>query len=109
MMVNQKTVQVKFDANNLHWVSNNDYNLSFLMAQQNYFNDLLQTQGIVFLNEVLLVLDIPRTREGQTSGWIWSDDHETSEIEFDIDMSEIEDGIILLNFHVQEDVIDALP
>lgn len=45
-------------------------NLTFLKAQQNYFNDMLKIRGHVFLNEVYDALNIPRSQAGTIVGWV---------------------------------------
>lgn len=54
------------------WEKNSEYNLMFLRAQQQYANDLLQSRGHLFLNEVYDMLGIPRTKAGQVVGWVYS-------------------------------------
>lgn len=49
---------------------NSEYNLIFLRAQQNYANDMLQSRGHVFLNEVYDSLGIERTGAGAVVGWV---------------------------------------
>lgn len=52
------------------WSSSNDYNHFFLLAQQNYFNDILRVRGHVFLNEVYDALGLNRSEAGAIVGWI---------------------------------------
>lgn len=61
-----------FDPFNSDLASKNDpeYNMTFLLAQQNYANDLLKSRGHLFLNEVYDMLGIKRTRAGAQVGWI---------------------------------------
>jgi hypothetical protein len=47
-----------------------ELNKIFLQSQQSYFNQLLQTKGYVFLNDVYRALDIPESKAGQSVGWI---------------------------------------
>jgi hypothetical protein len=61
-----------FDEHNDNWTKTPEYNLLFLKAQQNYANDLLQSRGHVFLNDVYDMLGIPRTQAGQVVGWVVS-------------------------------------
>lgn len=59
-----------FDQLSKNWSSTPEYNLLFLRAQQNFFNDLLQSRGHVFLNEVYDALDIERSQAGAVVGWV---------------------------------------
>lgn len=59
-----------FDGYSNRWRRDGYTNLYFLKTQQAYFNDLLNTRGHVFLNEVWDELGMPRTPEGQLVGWV---------------------------------------
>lgn len=59
-----------FDENSPEWKKNAEYNHIFLVAQQNYANNLLKARGHVFLNEVYDMLGIPRSQAGAVVGWI---------------------------------------
>lgn len=59
-----------FDSSNMNWVNQAHYNDVFLRAKQNYFNDILNIKGYVFLNEVLEELGFEPTPEGQLVGWL---------------------------------------
>ena len=52
------------------WQNNPEYNRIFLQAQQGYFNQLLQSRGHVFLNEVYSALGIEHTSAGAVVGWV---------------------------------------
>lgn len=58
-----------FDECSREWNNDPEYNQLFLRSQQNYFNNLLQVRGAVFLNEVYDALGIPRTSAGSVVGW----------------------------------------
>ena len=58
-----------FDESCIAWQKDPSYNLTFLRAQQSYANDMLKARGVLFLNEVYDMLDIPRTKAGQVVGW----------------------------------------
>lgn len=60
-----------FDDGNTGWEKNPEYTLMYLRAQQQYANDLLQSRGHLFLNEVYDMLGIPRTEAGNVVGWIY--------------------------------------
>ena len=59
-----------FNAGCREWQEIPEYNLTFLKCQQNYANDLLNSRGHVFLNEIYDALGIPRTKEGAIVGWV---------------------------------------
>jgi hypothetical protein len=59
-----------FDQMCSQWTKTAEYNLMFLKAQQNYFNDMLRARGHVFLNEVYDSLGIPRSQAGAVVGWV---------------------------------------
>ena len=63
-----------FDSSNINWRNDTTNNLYFLKTRQNHFNDKLEAQGYVFLNDVYVVLGLPRTPAGQLVGWIWNGD-----------------------------------
>lgn len=51
-----------------------EFNLMYLRHQQSYCNELLKSRGYMFLNEVYDILDIPRTKAGQSVGWLYNKD-----------------------------------
>lgn len=61
---------VFFDERSTSWSRAPHYNQTFLSAQQNYMNNLLQSRGHVFLNEVYDALGLPRTTPGAVVGWV---------------------------------------
>lgn len=60
---------VIFDESNPNWEKDAEYNKGFLVAQQNYWNDVLTVKRRVFLNEVLKSLGFEPTKAGQVVGW----------------------------------------
>jgi hypothetical protein len=59
-----------FDDTNDNWNRNPEFNKTFILTQQNYANDLLRTQGHLFLNEVYDMLGLKRSTEGSVVGWV---------------------------------------
>jgi len=59
-----------FDDSSTEWQKSPDYNMAFLRAQQNYFNNILQSRGHVFLNEIYDALGFQRSQAGAVVGWV---------------------------------------
>jgi len=54
----------------INWSPQSEYNLTFLKTVQNYWNDMLQIRGHVFLNEVYDGLGLERSQAGAIVGWV---------------------------------------
>lgn len=63
-----------FDAACDDWNNDAKLNRSFLSGAQNYFNDILQTRGYVFLSEVYKFLKYRETPECRVVGWTLNGD-----------------------------------
>lgn len=61
---------VYFDESNPNWDKNPSFSMMFLRAQQNIANDILQSRGHIFLNEVYEMLGFPHTQAGSVLGWV---------------------------------------
>lgn len=59
-----------FDEGCRNWSKNPEDNLVFLKSQERYANDILNTRGHIFLNDVYEALGIPKTEAGQYVGWM---------------------------------------
>lgn len=59
-----------FDSSNDNWDENQAFSLMFLRAQQTMANDILQTRGHLFLNEVYDMLGFDHTPIGAVTGWV---------------------------------------
>ena len=60
-----------FDESNRNYArGSRALNKAFLLAKQNYFNDILTIDGHLFLNQVYKELGFPETKEGQLVGWV---------------------------------------
>ncbi len=101
------------------WESTHEYNMFFLKLQQRLANDQLRAHGYLFLNDVLQMLGIDRTRAGAVTGWVYDPDNadkykNDNKVNFHIQpvwkISEA-DGeeyveTILLNFNVDGTILD---
>lgn len=73
-----------FDTRNNNFDNNPDFNMTFLLGQQSIFNDLLESRGHVFVNEIYDALGFPQTPEGSVTGWI-NDDEKCGQIDFGLE------------------------
>lgn len=64
-----------FDESSRYWQKNSEQNLMFLRSTQAMANDLLKRDGVLFLNQVYDLLDIPKTKAGQLIGWVYDLDN----------------------------------
>ena len=62
-----------FDSGCNGWTKDPEANHNFCLLQQRYANDVLESRGYLFVNEVFEMFGIPKTPEGQTHGWVWND------------------------------------
>ncbi len=62
-----------YDEGCLGWEKDPENNLMFLKHQQSWANDVLKSQGYLFLNDVYASLGIPKTSAGQVVGWIYDE------------------------------------
>lgn len=62
--------EIVFGDTNSNWSKDAMSNKLYIMNIQSYLNHLLQARGHVFLNEVFDMIGAPRTRFGQTNGWV---------------------------------------
>ena len=101
------------------WEKDPEYNLTFLRNQQAYANDLLQSRGYLFLNEVYDMLGIPKTRAGQIVGWVYNEQNPVGDnfVDFgiyDLDKEANRDFVngrertILLDFNVDGPILDMI-
>lgn len=105
-----------FDDGCVGWTKDPEYNLAFLEAQQKYANNMLQTRGHIFLNEIYDLLGIPRTKAGAVMGWVDDKDHpgDINYVDFGLYSERNRDFIngfentVLLDFNVNGNILDLI-
>lgn len=108
-----------FDDGNIGWEKDSEHNLAFLKMQQNYANDILQTRGYLFLNEVYDMLGFNRTKAGQVVGWYYDEKNPTGDnfVDFGIYRGESpavrafvngDERSILLDFNVDGEILNRV-
>jgi hypothetical protein len=65
-----------FDETCAGWTRSSEHNLTFIKHVQNWANDKLRAEGILFLNDVYHELGFKKTQAGQVVGWVYKPDCE---------------------------------
>lgn len=108
-----------FDETCPAWEKNAEDNLYFLMCQQSQANDILQSRGHLFLNEVYDMLGLQRTVAGQSVGWVYDPNNQIGDNYVDFGIHNITrernrlfvngyERSILLDFNVDGDILSLL-
>jgi len=108
-----------FDESSPYWEKNPEHNLFFLRSQQNWANDKLKCNGILFLNDVYEMLGLPKTKAGQVVGWVYDEKNQVGDdyVDFGIydgnrervrDLVNGYERSILLDFNVAGNVYDLM-
>lgn len=63
-------IKKRFDSGCPSWEKEVKFNEYFLKAQQNYFTEMMQAQGFVFLRDVYMGLGLATTKESCILGWV---------------------------------------
>ena len=106
-----------FDRDNVNFDERDEYNRTFLWAQQCFANNRLQAKGHLLLNDVYDDLGLPRTQAGCVVGWVKGGNGKTTAGDgyvdfgiFDPETQEIkefmrgDDGALWLDFNVDGEV-----
>jgi hypothetical protein len=97
------------------WDKNPEYSLMYLKNVQNWANNRLQAEGRLFLNEVYEALGIPKTKAGQSVGWVYDEANPDSDNYVDFGITDIHnekvrdfvngyERVVLLDFNVNGDI-----
>lgn len=104
-----------FDSSNKIWDKNPEFTMMTLRTQEGMLNNLLQTRGYVFLNEVYEALGYDMTTNGQFVGWVKGNGD--NYIDFGLrryddpavrDYINGDKNIILLDFNVDGVIVDKI-
>lgn len=96
------------------WDKNAEYNMMTLKANQAHCNNILRSEGYLFLNDVYKIIGINPTIAGQSVGWIYDPDDPKSYVDFGIYSTNRAnrrfvnglEPVILLDFNVQGDILN---
>lgn len=99
---------MEFGPDNDNWTGNHDHNMFYVTRGQQWFNDKLQTQGHVFLQDVTRYLGLPDSRVGAVTGWVYDKGTGDDYIDFGIKDMQESHGYILMNFNVDGVILDLI-
>lgn len=88
----------KFDKSSPNWVEAGGQRLIFLHSCETRANLIKQARGYIFLNDVLDMIGIDRTRDGQIVGWI-------NEC-IDFEVTNKNDGTTTIMFRTEGNILD---
>lgn len=108
-----------FDDGCKGWDDDPEYNLMFLKSIQAQANDILRSEGHLFLNEVYDMLGIPRCKAGQVVGWIYDEKNPIGDNFIDFGIYDLHkeanrdfvngyEKTILLDFNVDGNIWDLM-
>ena len=106
-----------FDETSPYWTKDSEYNVFYLLAQQNYANEKLKAHGHLFLNDVYEMLGIPKSKAGQVVGWIYDKKNPFADSYVDFGIYKTDknakfvngfEKTILLDFNVDGAIIDKI-
>lgn len=107
-----------FDDTCGEWTKSPEYNKKYLLCQQNTANNLLKSQGHLFLNEVYDLLGMQRSQAGQIVGWVYDTKEGDGFVDFGIfdvmrvpqrkDFVNEYEPSILLDFNVDGVIYDLI-
>lgn len=106
----------RFDKYSPYWEKDKYQNLATLRSEQCWANDLLALQGYVFLNDIYSKLGLPRTKAGQSVGWIYQKNGGVGDGFIDFGIQDTEDltdygfcwNAFNLEFNVDGDILHVL-
>lgn len=99
---------MEFGPNVDTWTGNYEHNMFNVTRIQNYFNDLLQAKGHVFLQDVTRNLGLPDSKVGAMTGWVYNQGTGDDYIDFGIKDLQESHGYILLEFNVDGIILDLI-
>ena len=100
-----------FNSSCYAWEKNRKFNLLFLKAEQNYFNDVLRNRGFVFLRDIYELLGFPITKESVIVGWVYEKNNPIGDnyIEFSIgDNDDETNPDVKIDFNVDGNILDRI-
>lgn len=105
-----------YDSSVTGWDECAEYNMMKLKSCQQYANNLLQSRGYLFLNEVYKMIGLPESIAGQSVGWILDPNNDNGDGYVDFGIYKFTranqrfvnglEPVILLDFNVDGDLLN---
>lgn len=96
-----------FDESSLLWSGCVERDLMTLRQTQKYAYDVLGCKGYLFLNDVLGMLGLQKTKNGQVVGWTYKEVIKLDDI-YSIYHTNDSDSVYLLGFNPQGIILDKI-
>lgn len=93
-----------FDSSCSAWEKDRTFNLMYLQATQNYFNDILKARGYVFLRDIYEYLGIPVTATSLIVGWVYDLKNGVGDNYIDFCIQATDGADIQIDFNVDGDI-----
>lgn len=105
-----------FDWHNPYWKPDMNYNLMFMRGRQSWSGIRLEANGHLFFNDVLKECGFPRTKAGQTVGWVYDPDNNSGDNSINFRITEAyaydDNGqrqpILLLDYNCDGSILDKV-
>lgn len=94
-----------FDSSCTSWKKDRFWNMIYLKAAQNYFNDVLKARGYVFLRDIYEYLGIPVTKASLVVGLVHDLENNFADNFIDFSLEPTDEGSdIQMDFNVDGDI-----
>lgn len=105
---------VYFDASSPAWEKDAEENLFYLRKMQDHANVKFRSNRFLFLNDVLEMLELPKTKAGNIVGWRWRPNEEGGDNVVDFGIYNVRnhnavngsEPVFLLDFNVDGDILN---
>lgn len=93
-----------FDSRCVAWDKDREFNVMYLQATQNYYNDVLKKRGHVFLRDIYEYLCIPVTSASLRAGWVYDLKNKFADNHIDLGIQSTGRADIQMDFNADGDI-----
>lgn len=95
-----------FDSSCNAWDKDREFNLMYLQAAQNHYNDVLKARGYVFLRDVYEYLGIPVTAASLIAGWVYDLENKFTDNHIDFGIQPTDGADIQMDFNADGNIVE---